>query len=161
LATEKQFEYVACLMPHNRSCAPAEREAWQRLLQSPVSSGHRQSAAILGLVAGLRDSHSPDLIRETFEDVHGLLERDSIVLWQWRQIEAHVPVLLLWDNWDKCRRLRRAVGERFVRHRWSFGTLFGSIKSKKLRKEMRKTIKLEVMGGYTALNNSASDSDDD
>jgi hypothetical protein len=73
-------------------------------------------AYLLCRALGVRSRSSAELAIHTFERVHTALGQRQMPDDGWRLLESRLPWNLFWLEWDRCRRVREAVGKLVVEH---------------------------------------------
>jgi hypothetical protein len=64
------------------------------------------------------DKEAVTLVVEAFEPVHAAAEANRLGDANWRRLSYQAPSISWFGDWDKCSRLRSALIEHFIRHRW-------------------------------------------
>jgi hypothetical protein len=52
-------------------------------------------------------------------------------------IEVHTKSLLPWQEWDKCKKLRNLIVDKFIEFNWEIGDLKYVISNSDLRNELK------------------------
>ncbi len=135
-ANRKSIRTLATLLPSRRKVSDPEREEW--LVASPETSDDRLSFAVLELVAGLNDEEKSILLAASYENVYDGLRTSRLASygWQMAYLEPRLPVLMPWDNWDKCRRLREAVAEHLIYNNLRPDDVLQSIERRSVRDDL-------------------------
>ena len=92
------------------------REASELVREFP---GADSAAFLLSLGFQHSEPEATELVTLSFETVHAAAADDSLSYRGWRILEDELPALSWWMRaWDRCERLRQAMLQRFIRHRW-------------------------------------------
>jgi len=71
-------------------------------------------AFLLARSLGRQSSDAAGLMRISFGKVHDALATDRMPSEGWRLLRTRLPFVMPWQEWDRCWRVRAAVGEQFV-----------------------------------------------
>jgi hypothetical protein len=74
----------------------------------------RLSAFVLARALGTQSSDPAALMRLSLWKVHGALAAGGMPSDGWRMLRNELPFVLPWQEWDRCWRVRSAVGAKFV-----------------------------------------------
>lgn len=125
------------------------------------------SAYLLSRALGLRSRNPGELARLGFEQVHEAARFNRLPEEAWRVLQSRLPWSLNWFDWDRCPRIRMAVGDLFVDRDlqphlfadiasddWLFNALAETIarhgRGRHFLKRVRHRMKNEATGRYAA-----------
>jgi hypothetical protein len=74
----------------------------------------RLSAFLLARALGRQSSDPAALMRLSLWKVHGALAAGVMPADGWRMLRNELPFVMPWQEWDRCWRVRTAVGAKFV-----------------------------------------------
>jgi hypothetical protein len=117
--------FLACLLdPHSAQVIGLGTGKWLPLSQVEpkqlVSPRRiRAMAFLLALSFNNPDIHSPELAVGVFQVVHDAAARDNLPYASWRFLAYKAPSLSWWGEWDRCKRLRHALLDHFIRYNWN------------------------------------------
>jgi hypothetical protein len=123
-ANEQTAAFISGLLdPHSEAVIAVGSEVWSSLKKKPYSSltydTHIRAMAFL-LALGFNNPPlgAAELVATSFESVHDAAADQSLPQSSWRMLKDQAPDYSLWWSWDKCKRLRCALIERFIRFHW-------------------------------------------
>jgi len=93
-------------------------------------------AFILAVAFKRSDDTFLKLISFSFEDVYKAALKDQLDYNSWKILEVHTKPLSFWKEWDKCKKLRNALFEKFVEFKWPIDNLNKIFKDEYMLKEI-------------------------
>ena len=116
-----------------RNLLSASRKDIQQLAQLPLDAlplPLRSHTAFLLVTLGLRatDADGLPLLLRGFYEVHDALAGPRFAPESWQLISPELPELGWWSDWDRCKRLRRAVRQWLSEHATSAGPFIEAAK---------------------------------
>jgi len=132
---------AAVLDPHSYAVQRGGAGVWVRLtqrakglLRDDVLTATMTFLLALGFDAP--DKEAVTLVVEAFEPVHAAAEENRLTDANWRLLSSQAPSVS-WDgDWDKCGRLRSALIDHFIRHRWPREDFLHCLKNPKLLRQL-------------------------
>lgn len=116
--------------PRSKEARSISCDTWLRALKGlgdlPHTPENIKIMAFL-LAVGL-DSNvqgADELVARSFEFVHEAAAHSNAEGDWWKYFAYTLPHLWIWQEWDKCERLRRGLAESFVRSEWPISQLLG------------------------------------
>jgi hypothetical protein len=110
------------LNPHLIDLSPVELAPWMELVKDDELLDHIRdgSAPAFILALGFRFHHQSalELVVASFERVHSAAALQTLGYRPWQFLQDLLPRLSGGWEWDKCERLRQALGLYFVQQRW-------------------------------------------
>jgi hypothetical protein len=135
IKTERGMAFVASLLnPNSSQVARVGAEVWLPLARNAPSQLEgkmliKTMSFLLTLGFNNPGDKSWELVEHSFQIVHDGAQNEILDYYSWRLVRKHVPDLGWLRDWDKCERLRRALVQNFIRHKWSPESFLRSIKS--------------------------------
>jgi len=97
-----------------------------------------------------------ELVAKSFEDVHDAAADNSLPQSSWRKLKEQAPDYSSWWSWDKCKRLRCALIERFIRFQWPKQKFLESSRGKTFERILNNSA--DVVGGREFVREVANES---
>ncbi|HUS10779.1 MAG TPA: hypothetical protein VMZ30_09960 [Pyrinomonadaceae bacterium] len=123
-AHEQTVAFLSTLLdPHNSDVIALGAAPWGALKKRPYSApnhnNHIQSMAFL-LALGFNNPPlgAAELVARSFEVVHQAAGDNNLPQSSWRLLKEQARDYSSWWSWDRCKRLRCALVERFIRFQW-------------------------------------------
>lgn len=112
------------LDPHSSAVFRGGANIWTQLARDAPSSAHGDiliavMTFLLALGFDNPDGGAVELVVHAFEPVHTAAEQGHLSDANWHLLAYQSPSSRRGKEWDKCERMRNALVEHFVRHRWS------------------------------------------
>lgn len=109
--------------PNSKFIANSDSDIWLKIISNEILDFNYEDrikfkAFILALALNKSDNNTIDLISYSFEDVYIAALNDHLDFNSWRFIEEHTRPLPFWKEWDKCKKLRNTLIEKFVEFKW-------------------------------------------
>jgi hypothetical protein len=144
---EKSTSMLAALAhvvaPYSSQIASSDSTVWLRTLRALRENRDHDANYFSAFVLALALCNAPpaplDLVSESFEQVHGLAEREQLRDDSWFILQPLVPELSWGKNWDKCERMRRALMSAYMRYGWPASQLRERIKNPNLISQLLKS----------------------
>jgi hypothetical protein len=137
--------------PYSYQIVQYDSMIWLEVLEALKDTGKEMeitylSTFVLALAFGNAPPAPVRLLALSFERVHEIAESNRMSDEAWTIMAPLVPELSRYSNWDKCERLRRALVGAFIRHAWPVSALKQTVKDKRLRRNIMKSVR-KVDGG--------------
>jgi hypothetical protein len=97
-----------------------------------------------------------ELVARSFESVHDAAADQSLPQSSWRLLKDQAPDYSSWWSWDKCKRLRCALTERFIRFQWPRQQFLESAHGRTFERVLNNSY--DVEGGKDFIREVASES---
>jgi hypothetical protein len=110
-----------CVDPRVFGRHPSAAPLWRKGEQLDFLSDHDRSMVHAFTLAIAFESNQPEasnLISVSFDHVYERAEQNRLDIRSWRVLEQSLPQLSWHRNWDKCERLRRAIGNALTYKGW-------------------------------------------
>lgn len=151
-ASVRAVAFVASLLdPHSRVVSDVDCAVWLRVSQDSngdMSYEERVAAMAFLLTLGLggRVNAASKLVAAAFEPVYfaaaaGRLSEDS-----WQLIRSEAPDLSWWQDWDRCKRLRRALVDFFVLGDWPAADFISAVRDPDVFKQLLVMLRKSIEG---------------
>lgn len=75
---------------------------------------------------------SIDIMKYSFEDVYRVLLIDNLNYNSWKRLDIYTSPLKWYNKWDKCKKLRRALFDKFIQKNWLFSELRTMFKNQQI-----------------------------
>ena len=73
---------------------------------------------ILALALKQSDENTFKLLSYSFEQVYQAALNNQLDYYSWKSIEVHTEPLPFWQEWDKCKKLRNILVDKFIELNW-------------------------------------------
>lgn len=83
------------------------RNAYERSLRTSIDI--RSNTFLLVIALRSKQQESFGLMEVSFEPIYFAIYHNMLDYELWRQLEIHTPSLQWWKEWDKCKKLRKAL----------------------------------------------------
>lgn len=91
---------------------------------------------ILMIALKKRTARVFDLLAFSFEPIYFAQYHQKLDYEIWRKIEPFTPTLPFYKDWDKCKKLRKALAELFIRYKWPVLSLKSITNDRDLAKDI-------------------------
>jgi GTPase-associated protein 1, N-terminal domain type 1 len=159
---EHLVAFVSGLLdPHNEVVITAGADIWSSVKKRPYSSlNHDSYIRVTAFLLALGFNNPPlgaaELVSRSFDSVHDAAADQSLPKSSWRLLKHQAPDYSSWWSWDKCKRLRCALVERFIRFQWPRQSFLESAKGKTFEKVLNNSY--DVTGGRDFIRRVAHES---
>lgn len=99
---------------------------------------------VLGFNNAASEGHK--LVEVAYQIVYDAAENDELKYESWRLIVKLVPSLSWWRNWDKCERLRIAIGKKFIQYDWPPLSFHTALKRDETFQQVVNSLRYEKLG---------------
>lgn len=129
------------LNPNSQLIFSTDINSWLKLVdQSHAMINHNDKikfkAFILAVSFNLTNEAVMKLISYSFEDVYKAALDSNLDYSSWKSLEVHTKPLPFWKEWDKCKKLRNALIDKFFENRWSINLLYKIFSDKEILQKM-------------------------
>jgi|GEM_PF-1634202 len=129
------------LNPNSQLIANSDINIWLKLISSDNLSLNyddkiRFKSFILALSFNIANSNIIHLLSYSFEDVYKAALASHLDYNSWKILEVHTKALSYWKDWDKCKKLRNALIDKFIELKWPVNHLYKIFSDKKILFEM-------------------------
>lgn len=104
----KQF-ILSDIDPQNLEMSNTESSSWQILCDSIDCSSHSECIFLFILSYNWRDKYSLLYLKKAYYPIYKLLQNSKLEWYLWEKIAKYTESLFLWQEWDKCKKLRKGV----------------------------------------------------
>ena len=116
------------LNPNSQLIASSDINIWIKLISTNViindySDRIRFNSFILALSFQRSEENSFKLLSFSFENVYKAALSSQLDYDSWKILEVHTKPLSYWKDWDKCKKLRNALAEKFLDRNWPINYL--------------------------------------
>jgi len=138
--SSKQFAFCAAIVPVDVAAnLSATRSDLRALASEPLEnlpSALRLRTAFLLVTLGLQASAEvgAPLLAWGFFAVHAALQSSTEPPEAWRLLYPRLPTLWFWEEWDRCEKLRRALGNWLREYPSAFNTILAAARTPAERK---------------------------
>jgi hypothetical protein len=149
------------LDPHSEEVIAAGAEIWSSVKKQPYSSlSYDSYIRVTAFLLALGFNNPPfggfQLVSRCFESVHAAAAEQSLPKSSWRLLKHQAPDYSSWWSWDKCKRLRCALVERFIRFQWPRQSFLEAAKGKTFEEVLYNSY--DVRGGRDFIRRIAHES---
>ncbi len=161
-SSEQTAAFISGLLdPHSEPVIRAGSEVWAALKKRPNSTlDYKTYIRAMAFLLALGFNNPPlgagDLVATSFESVHDAAADQSLPQSSWRLLKDQAPDYSSWWSWDKCKRLRCALIERFIRFRWPKQQFLESAHGKTFERVLNNSY--DVEGGKDFIREVANES---
>ena len=104
----KQF-ILSEIDPQNLEVSNTESSSWQILCDSIDCSSHSACVFLFILSYNWKDKYSLQYLKKAYYPIYKLLQNSKLEWYLWEKIAKYTESLFLWQEWDKCKKLRKGV----------------------------------------------------
>ena len=129
---EESFWIVRAFDPRKSNVLKYETRIW---LDNAFTAAHYQDTdAIhyccfcLAIAFRSADNMAMKLAAAVFQKIHDAAEHELLLYESWRLLDDVAPPLTWWRDWDRCERLRVALIDVSIAHKWSTESFVRAIK---------------------------------
>lgn len=128
---------ITLLDPHSPKVINFGANIWLPFIQQarkslPYNTYIHSMAYLLALGFNNPPSGAVALVSGSFEVVHDAAANSELPQSSWRQLKDQAPAYSSWWSWDKCRRLRCALIDKFIRYDWPVECFLESVRGRKI-----------------------------
>lgn len=118
---------------------------WLAMSEVSLSSKSKETiylhAFLTSIAFNFRDNNSETLLKNSFAIVYNEIANDSLDYNLTSMVLIHTKPLLFWQDWDKCKKLRIALADKFNESDWDHGLIYEIVKDYDLAVEIKKLCK--------------------
>lgn len=104
----KQF-ILSEIDPQNLEVSNTESSSWQIVCDSIDCSSHSECIFLFILSYNWKDKYSLQYLKKAYYPIYKLLQNSKLEWYLWEKIAKYTESLFLWQEWDKCKKLRKGV----------------------------------------------------
>ena len=97
------------IQPEDQRVRDLGSDKWETLCQCNKYEEYSYFTFLFRLGHNWKDNHALNYIRRSFYDIHKTLAEDKLPIQLWYEIEPYTEKLNIFNEWDKCKKLRKGV----------------------------------------------------
>jgi len=125
--------FLSILNPNSRDVLNYGTNLWLNLISEFNNSDYSRDSLFCSFVLSVAfnnpDSNSFKLLSPSFEIIYKIAMDDKLEYSNWKHLEVHTKQLFKWNEWDKCKKLRKALVDKYLEYQWpinKFGGIFNN-----------------------------------
>jgi len=137
---------ISILNPNSNLVKERGVDIWLNVYQNndfklTVKNKIQIKSFFFALAMNFSSNSSIQLLSYSFDDVYKAGLDDNLDYYSWQVLEPHTKSLSFFQDWDKCKKLRRAIVDKFIDCNWNITYLSQITKDKELLKELYRRYK--------------------